>query len=79
MHYLQALVDYTRALKQQQAPMKGCKPRHLLPWLTGCTYGQLDAVGTFEGALHSFGAGATGFNFFSPECFDDPAKVLALS
>eukprot|EP01052_Picozoa_sp_SAG31_P011709 SAG31_NODE_669_length_12945_cov_4.141912_2_plen_179_part_00 len=43
------------------------------------TYGQLDAVDTFEGALHSYGAGATGFSFFLGSCLDDPAKVLALS
>lgn len=55
------------------------KPRHLLPWLTACTYGQMDAVLTWEGALHTFGGGATGWSFFCTDCFDDPAKILALS
>ena len=59
--------------------MPNGKPRHFLPWLTACTYGQMDAVQTWEGALHSFGGGATGFSFFIGSCLDDPGKVLALS
>jgi hypothetical protein len=66
-------------MKQRQAPMRNGKLRHFLPWLTACTYGQLDATGTWEGALHSYGGGATGFSFFLGSCLDDPAKVLALS
>lgn len=45
-------------------------------------YGQMDAVQAWEEALHSFGSGATGFAFFGVffhGCFDDPAKLLALS
>lgn len=79
VHYPLALAEYTRAMKQQQSPMPNGKPRHLLPWLTACTYGQMDAVQTWEGALHSFGGGATGFSFFIGSCLDNPGKVLALS
>ena len=42
----------------------------------------MDAVQTWEEALHTFGSGATGFAFFGVffhGCFDDPAKLLALS
>jgi hypothetical protein len=81
-HYLAQFVDSLRQVKQQQAPMRNGRPRHLLPWLTACTYGQMDAVQAWEEALHAFGAGATGFSFFGVffhGCFDDPAKLLALS
>ena len=53
--------------------------RQLLPWLTGCTYGQMNARDVFAGALHSFAGGASGFAFFAASCFDDPGKILALS
>ena len=81
-HYLSSFADGLRQVKQWQTPMAGGKPRHLLPWLTACTYGTMDAVQTWEEALHSFGSGATGFAFFGVffhGCFDDPAKLLALS
>jgi hypothetical protein len=89
-HYLTNFADSLRQVKQQQVPMRGAggskpnadEPRHLLPWLTACTYGQMDAVQVWEEALHSFGSGATGFAFFGVffhGCFDDPAKLLALS
>jgi hypothetical protein len=78
IHYPQALVEYTRGMKQRQAPMPNSKPRHFLPWLTACTYGQMNAVQTWEGLLHSFGAGATGFSFFIGSCFDDPGNICLL-
>ena len=37
-HYLAQFADSLRQVKQQQAPMRDGQPRHLLPWLTGCTY-----------------------------------------
>ena len=51
----------------------------LLPWLTACTYGQLDARGLFNEAVTAFGAGSTGWSFFWDTCFDDMGKMLALS
>jgi hypothetical protein len=39
----------------------------------------MTATSVLDGALHSFGAGATGFSFFIDSCFDDMAKLLALS
>jgi hypothetical protein len=42
----------------------------------------MDAVQAWEESLHSFGSGATGFAFFGVffhGCFDDPAKLLAMS
>ena len=53
--------------------------RQLLPWLTGATYGQMTASDVFDGALHSFAGGASGFAFFSDSDFDNPGKILALS
>ena len=81
-HYLSSFADGLREVKQQQWPMAGGKPHMLLPWLTSCTYGVMDAVQAWEEALHAFGSGATGFSFFGVffhGCFDDPAKLLALS
>eukprot|EP01047_Picozoa_sp_COSAG01_P053645 COSAG01_NODE_5773_length_4042_cov_3.081410_2_plen_440_part_00 len=53
--------------------------RQLMPVLTACTYGQMEPVDVFNGALHAFAGGASGFNFFAGNCFDDPGKILALS
>ena len=39
----------------------------------------MDAAATLDGALHSFGVGATGFAFFSASDFVDGADILALS
>ena len=78
-HYLKSYAGGLRNSKLRQSPMAGGKPRHLLPWLTACTYGQMTATSVLDGALHSFGAGATGFSFFIDSCFDDMAKLLALS
>ena len=80
-HYLTSFADSLRLTKLQQVPMRGPgggkprpgEPRHLLPWLTACTYGQMDAVQAWEEALHSFGSGATGFAYFGVffhGCFD---------
>ena len=76
-HYLANYADSLRQVKQQQAPMEGGKARHLLPWLTACTYGTMDAVQAWEEALHAFGSGATGFAFFGVffhGCFDDVSR-----
>ena len=78
-HYLKTFSSRLRAAKQRQSPMAGGRPRHMLPWLTACTYGQMDAVAVLESTLHSYGAGATGFSFFIDSCFDDMGKLLALS
>lgn len=81
-HYLQSFADGLRSIKQHQSPMPGGKLRHLLPWETACTYGQMTAVQAWEETLHAFGSGATGFAYFGVffhGCFDDPAKLLALS
>jgi hypothetical protein len=59
-HYLGSFADGLRQVKQRQWPiMARGRPRHLLPWLTACTYGQMTAVQAWEEALHSFGSGAT--------------------
>ena len=42
--------------------------RQLLPVLTACTYGQLDASEVFDGTLQSFAGGASGFSFFAGSC-----------
>ena len=39
----------------------------------------MDALLTWEGTLHTFGGGATGWSFFYTDNFDDPGKILALS
>jgi hypothetical protein len=42
----------------------------------------MSSVEAWEEALHSYGSGSTGFAYFGVffhGCFDDPAKVLALS
>ena len=79
MHYLSSYANSVRSSKQRQGKMAQGKPRHLLPWLTSGTYGQMDALITWEGALHTFGGGATGWSFFYTDNFDDPGKILALS
>ena len=79
MHYLSSYVNSVRSAKQHQGKMAQGKPRHLLPWLTSGTYGQMDARLTWESALHTFGGGATGWSFFYTDNFDDPGKILALS
>lgn len=82
VHYLDTFPAEVRGSKLQQGKMANGKPHHLLPWLTACTYGQMSAVLALESALHSFGGGATGFSYFGvfpAGCFDDPAKMLALS
>jgi hypothetical protein len=79
MHYLSSYASSVRSAKQHQGKMAQGKPRHLLPWLTSGTYGQMDALLTWEGALHTFGGGATGWSFFYTDNFDDPGKILALS
>ena len=78
---LQDHVHTVRHARQSQGAMASGKTRHLLPWLTAGTYGQMTAVATWEGVLHTFGGGATGFSFFlaSLHSLDDPAKLLALS
>eukprot|EP00039_Didymoeca_costata_P020902 m.342807 g.342807 ORF g.342807 m.342807 type:complete len:866 (+) comp21856_c0_seq1:104-2701(+) len=78
-HYLPALSYSLRMAKLRQAPMSAGKTRHLVPWLTACTYGQMTAAETLSSTLHSFGSGATGFSFFQADCFDDMGKILALS
>lgn len=82
VHYLESYPASVRGYKLQQGTMSDGKTQHLLPWLTACTYGQMDAVLAWESALHSYGGGATGFSYFDvfpAGCFDDPAKILALS
>ena len=82
VHYLDSYPAEMRGMKLPQGRMADGKPHHLLPWLTACTYGQMDAVLAWESTLHSFGGGATGFSYFGvfpAGCFDDPAKLLALS
>jgi hypothetical protein len=79
MHYLSSFASSVRSAKQHQGKMGQGKPRHLLPWLTSGTYGQMSALLTWEGALHAFGGGATGWSFFFTDNFDDPGKILALS
>jgi hypothetical protein len=78
LRYLQDYVWDVREARQSQGVMAAGKPRHLLPWLTACTYGQMDAVAMWEAALHTFGGGATGFSFFWDTCIDDPGAVLSL-
>jgi hypothetical protein len=82
VHYLDSYPGGVRSIKLQQGTMANGKPHHLLPWLTACTYGQMDAVQAWESTLHSYGGGATGFSYFGvfpAGCIDDPAKMLALS
>lgn len=78
-HYLQTFPGRVRNSKLRQGVMAGSKPRHLLPWLTACTYGQMEAPLLLASTLHMFGAGATGFSFFIDSCMDDGAKFLALA
>lgn len=42
-HYLASFAAHVRNSKLRQSPMSGGRPRHLLPWLTACTYGQMNA------------------------------------
>jgi hypothetical protein len=85
IHYLADYPSWLRNFRERQSAVTttssgaSSKPRQLIPWLTACTYGQMDARLTLDGALHSFGSGTTGFSFFIDSCFDDPAKMLALS
>lgn len=51
----------------------------LVPWLTSCCWGQMNADELRSAVLHSFGSGAGGFSWFRDICFDDPGKLLALS
>jgi hypothetical protein len=51
----------------------------LVPWLTSCCWGQMNADELRSATLHSFGSGAGGFSWFRDICFDDPGKLLALS
>jgi hypothetical protein len=51
----------------------------LVPWLTSCCWGQMNADELRSATLHSFGSGAAGFSWFRDICFDDPGKLLALS
>jgi hypothetical protein len=51
----------------------------LVPWLTSCCWGQMNADELRSAALHSFGSGSGGFSWFRDICFDDPGKLLALS
>ena len=84
IHYLHSYPEWLASFRNRQedhviSAEGALKPRQLIPWLTACTYGQMDAKATLDGALHSFGRGATGFAFFITSCFDDPGKMLALS
>jgi hypothetical protein len=48
----------------------------LVPWLTSCCWGQMNADQLGSATLHSFGSGAGGFSWFRDICFDDPGKLL---
>ena len=85
-HYLRVFpreVRYQRlsqfATAKPRSDLGLSKPRHILPWLTSCTWGQMTAVDVLESTLHSFGGGATGFSFFYMPCISDPGMILALS
>merc|ERR1719174_1822963 len=65
IHYLHTYPDWLGEFRDRQenhvvTAAGKQKPRQLIPWLTACTYGQMDARATLDGALHSFGRGATG-------------------
>ena len=77
IHHLSMYPRWLRIQKQQMH--KDGVGRQFLPWLTAGTYGSMTAAATLDGALHSFGVGATGFAFFSSSDFVDGADILALS
>eukprot|EP01048_Picozoa_sp_COSAG05_P015250 COSAG05_NODE_1817_length_4029_cov_20.545300_1_plen_245_part_00 len=77
IHHLTMYPDWLKTPKQNM--VNGGRGRQYLPWITGGTYGEMDALAVLDGTLHSFGVGATGFAFFSAADFDDGAKILAMS
>ena len=77
MHHLSMYPGWLKIQKQRM--VDDGRQRLFLPWLTAGTYGAMDAVAVLDGALHSFGVGATGFAFFSAADFKDGAHILALS
>ena len=88
---MKALRHFATGLQQQRREMTavvddGLGPasqltarRQLLPWLTAACHGQMTSADVMAGALHSFGAGSSGFAFFADMGLDDPGKILALS
>ena len=69
--------SWPSVLKRQKQLLGDKAP--LVPWLTSCCWGQMNADELRSATLHSFGSGAGGFSWFRDICFDDPGKLLALS
>jgi hypothetical protein len=72
-----APVTWPTKVKRQKQLIGDKAP--LVPWLTSCCWGQMNADELRSATLHSFGSGASGFSWFRDICFDDPGKLLALS
>lgn len=70
-------VQWPATVRRQKLQLGSEAP--LVPWLTSCCWGQMNADELRSATLHSFGSGAGGFSWFRDICFDDPGKLLALS